>query len=84
MERLKKRWDEEFPEKIHYSAKGLHSNASRFKKKGKGSRDSQNPPQIIKELKIMEKIKWVNEKKAKLVLLDEQARNRGIGFMESI
>ena len=32
----------------------------------------------------MEKIKWVNEKKAKLVLLDEQARNRGIGFMESI
>lgn len=35
MERLKKRWDEEFPEKIHYSAKGLHSNASGFKKKEK-------------------------------------------------
>lgn len=51
------------------------------RKKGRGSRDSQNPPQAIKKPNIKEKIKWVNEKKVKLVLLDEQARNRGIGFM---
>lgn len=81
MERLKKRWDEEFPEKTHYTAKGLGSNKSRFKKKRKRKQDSQNPPQAIKKPNIKEKIKWVNEKKVKLVLLDEQARNRGIGFM---
>ena len=44
MERLKKRWDEEFPEKTHYSTKDLRNNASRFKKERKGSRDLQNPP----------------------------------------
>ena len=49
MQSLKKRWDEEFPEKTNYNTKGLHNNASRFKIERKGNRDLQNPLQIIKE-----------------------------------
>ena len=33
---------------------------------------------------MKEKIKWDNKKKVKLVQLEEQARNRGIGFMERL
>ena len=45
MERLKKRWDEK-----HITVlKGLRNNATRFKKKRKGSRDLQNLLQIIEE-----------------------------------
>ena len=33
---------------------------------------------------MKEKIKWDNEKKVKLVQLEEQARNGGIGFMERL
>ena len=32
MERLKKRWDKEFPEKTHYSAKGLRNNSIKKEK----------------------------------------------------
>ena len=84
MERLKKRWGEEFLEKTHYNAKDLRNNASRFKKDRKGSRDLQNPPQIIDESNMKEKIKWDNEKKVRLIQLEEQARNGGIGFMERL
>ena len=41
MERLENRWDEEFPEKTHYSAKGLRSNASRFKKESRKKKDAE-------------------------------------------
>ena len=40
-ERLNKRWDEEFPDKTNYSAKGLHNNASIFKIERKGSKDKE-------------------------------------------
>ena len=46
----------------HYSAKGLRNNASGFKKERKGSRDLQNPLQIIEETNMKEKIKRDNEK----------------------
>ena len=42
--------------------------------KEKGSKDLQNPPQIIEEPNMKEKIKWDNEKKA----------NGEIGFMERL
>ena len=84
MVRLKKIWDEEFPEKTHCSANGLRNNASRFKKEKKGSRDLQNPPQINEQPNIKGKTKWGNEKKVKLVQLKEQARNGGIGSMERL
>ena len=84
MERLKKRWGEEFLEKTHYRARTLQNNASRSKKERKGSRDLQNPLQILEEPHMKEKIKWDNEKKVKLVQLEEQARNGGIGFMERL
>ena len=67
----------------NYSAKGQRNNASTFKKERKGSRDLQNPPQII-EPNIKEKIKWDNAKKIKLVQLEEQGMNGGIWFIEKI
>ena len=81
MKRLKKRWQEEFSDKKNYSAKGQRNHASTFKKERKGSRDLQNPPQIIKP-NIKEKIKWDNAKKIKLVQLEEQGMNGGIWFIE--
>ena len=48
-ERLKKRGDDEFPDKTYYSAKGVQNIASRFKKERKRSTDSQNPLPIIEE-----------------------------------
>ena len=84
MERLKKIWDEEFLEKTHCIAKGLRNNASRFKKRKKGSKNLQNPPQIIEQPNKEGKIKWRNEKKVKLVQLEEQAKNGGIGSMERL
>ena len=41
MERVKRRWDQEFPEETHYSAKQLRTNASRFMKDGRGNREVQ-------------------------------------------
>ena len=84
IEGLEKRWDEEFSEKTRYNTKGLRNNASRFKKKRKRSRGLQNLPQIIEEPNTKKKIKWDNEKKFKLVQLEEQARNGGIEFMERL
>ena len=84
IERLEKRWDEEFSEKTRYDAKGLRNNAGRFKKKRKRSRGLQNLPQIIEEPNTKKKIKWDNEKKFKLVQLEEQARNGGIEFMQRL
>ena len=57
MERLKKKWDEEFPEKTHYSAKCLRHNASRSKKERDGSENLQNQPQITEEPNMKGKIK---------------------------
>ena len=83
MERLKKKWDEKFPEKTHYSTKGLRNNASRFKKEGK-SRDLENPLHIIEENNMKEKMKCENEKIVQLVQLEEQAKNEGTGFMKRL
>ena len=84
MERLKKKWDEEFPEKTHYSAKCLRNNASRSKKERDGSENLQNQPQITEEPNMKGKIKWDNEQKIKLVLLEKQAMNGWIKFMERL
>ena len=84
MEKLKKKWDEEFPEKTHYSTKGLRNNASRFKKEGKRSRDLENPSHIIEEPNMKEKMKCENEKIVQLVQLEEQAKNEGTGFMKRL
>ena len=70
-----------FSEKTHYSAKDLQNNASRFKKKKKRKQRFTNPRQIMKDPNVKKKIKWNNEKKVKLVQLEEQAKNEK-GFME--
>ena len=44
----------------------------------------KNSPQIIEEPNIKERIKYDNEKKFKLVQLEQQARNGGTGFMERL
>ena len=60
------------------------NDVSRFMKERKGSRDLQNPPQRTEEPNMKGKIKWDDEKKVKLVQLEKQAKNRGIGFMERL
>ena len=62
----------------------MRNNASRFKKERKGSRDLKNPSQINEEPNMKEKIKSDNEKKVKLIQLEEQTRIGGIGFMERL
>ena len=62
-----------FSEKTHYSAKK--------RKKKKRKQRFTNPRQIMKDPNMKKKIKWNNEKKVKLVQLEEQAKNEK-GFME--
>ena len=71
-----------FQRKTNYIAKGADNNASRCKKERKGSRDLQNPTEIIEELNIKGEIKWDNAKK--LIQLEEQSGNGVVRFMERL
>jgi len=77
MDRVKRRWDMEYPEKRYYSAKYLRNNASRFSKEI--LEGGKNDSSVNMETKNTE---WNVEMKVKLVQLEKEARSEGRGYMK--
>ena len=91
MKRVKGRWNTEYPASRR-TAQNLIDNARRFKKKGWGrpaeleNRDEtevQQQTQVVGEQQ-RKSIEWTTEMKMVLVMLDEDERPNGRGFMKRV
>ena len=83
MLRLKRRWDEQYHEKIRVSKQNLRDNAARFKKELGMNFGSEKAQIEIEADTTLNKIhKWSTEIKVNLLKIEEQERNRGRGFMK--
>ena len=90
MNRVKNRWDEEFPEKMQYSKQNLRDNAPRFRDDRELSILVSNDRTLTRNVGPNEprqegpKTAWSNEIKARLVQMEQQERNKGRGFMSRL
>ena len=90
MNRVKNRWDEEFPEKMQYSKQNLRDNASRLRDDRELSILVSNDRTLTRNVGPNEprqegpKTAWSNEMKARLVQMEQQERNKGRGFMSRL
>ena len=90
MNRVKRRWDEEFPEKMQYSRQNLRDNARRFREDRELSILVSNDRIQSRNVGSNEprrersKIVWSNEMKAKLVQMEQEERSKGRGFMSRL
>ena len=90
MNRVKNRWDEEFPEKMQYSKQNLRDNACRFRDDRELSILVSNDRTLTRNVGPNEprregpKTAWSNEMKARLVQMEQQERNKGRGFMSRL
>lgn len=76
MERMKRRWDEQYPGKRGVSRQNLRDNASRYKKEN-GNNESENNTRNDNE-------DWTLEMKVNLIKIDRDERKKGRGFMKRI
>ena len=82
MDRLKKRWDEQYPEKRNRSKQNLRDNAVRFKRgMNINIQESQNNTST-RDNTSTGHFEWTNEMKINLLRIEEQERSRGRGFMK--
>ena len=86
MRRVKQRWDTEYPMNPR-TTQNLTDNAKRFKKEGFGRPDNnQNEvnvqPQVDNNTKTS--LEWTTEMKITLVILDQEERTKGRGFMKRV
>ena len=82
MDRLKKRWDEQYPEKRNRSKQNLRDNAVRFKRgMNINIQECQNNTST-RDNTSTGHFEWTNEMKINLLRIEEQERSRGRGFMK--
>ena len=90
MNRVKNRWDVEFPEKMQYSKQNLRDNACRFRDDRELSILVSNDRTLTRNLapnkprREGSKTAWSNEMKARLVQMEQEERNKGRGFMSRL
>ena len=85
MSRLKRWWDEQYPEKNHVSKQNLRDNASRFKEELEMNvRSEKAQIEIEEDTTLKSTHKWTTEMKVNLLKIEERERNRGHGFMKRI
>ena len=90
MNRVKNRWDVEFPEKMQYSKQNLRDNACRFRDDRELSILVSNDRTLMRNVGPTEtrregsKTAWSNEMKARLVQMEQEERNKGRGFMSRL
>jgi hypothetical protein len=90
MKRIKARWDEEFSNKRNLSKQNLRDNAARFKKEPREYQalPSGNIEQCVVEVipvsKANNRSTWSNDMKLKLVMMDKEEREKGLGFMKRV
>ena len=78
MKRIKDRWDDEFPGKRR-TAQNLVDNVSRFEKEGWGGEIVRN-----QTTKIQIHTQWNIEMKIRLIIIDEEERQKSRGFMKQV
>jgi len=92
MERIKKRWDREFPNKNH-SLKNFRNSAVRFKKDKdiavwlrniRSSHSDQIQLESFETVQESKKVKWTNEMKVKLLQIEAEVRTKGRGYMQRL
>ena len=83
MLRLKRRWDEQYPEKNCVSKQNLRDNAARLKKELEMNVRSEKTQIEKEEDKTLNSThKWKNDMKVNLLKIEERERNQGRGFMK--
>ena len=83
MLRLKRRWDEQYPEKNRVSKQNLKNNAARFKKELEINVGNENTYIEIEEDTILNNTnKRTSEMKVNLLKIEERERNQGRRFMK--
>ena len=85
MKRIKQIWDLEFPES-NRTAQNLLDNARRFKKEGWGNiavREDLGTGQVTPEINNKH-LDWKTDMKINLVIMDEEERAKGRGFMKRV
>ena len=83
MLRLKRKWDEQYPEKNRVSKQKLKDNAARFKKELEMNFGNEKAQIEIEEDATLNNInKWTTEMKANLLKIEECERNRGRRLMK--
>ena len=82
MERLKRRWDEQYPEECKVSKQNLRDNAVRFRTEIGNTTEATRDSTYNSENKSAGNTVWTNEMKVILLRIEEQERNRGRGFMK--
>ena len=72
---LKRRWDEQYPEKNHISKQNLRDNAARFKKELLMNDNRDDPQMEIDQDNILNNIsKWTNEIIVNLLKIEKRER----------
>ena len=74
MERMKRRWDEKYPEKTRVSKQNLRDNAIRYKKEFGINENEINTRN--------DSVDWTLEMKVNLIKIDRDERKNGRGFMK--
>ena len=75
MERMKRQWDTQFPEKTGVSKQNLRDNATRFKNEKRGMVTRENTEK---------RDDWTLEMRVNLIKIDRDERKKGRGFMRRI
>ena len=90
MNRVKRRWDEEFPEKMQYSRQNLRDNAHRFRADRELSILVSDDRILTRNVGSNEprrersETAWSNEMKARLVQMKQEEGSKGRGFMSRL
>ena len=81
MLRLKRRWDEQYPEKNHISTQNLRDNPARLKKESKKNFGNEETQIKTEEYTTLSKTnKQASEMKVKLLKTEDCERNRDRRF----
>ena len=81
MLRLKRRWDQTFPDKSHVSEWNLRDNATRFKKELLNTDTPEETEHEHGQENTLNN-KWTDEMKVNLLRIDERERKKGRGVMK--
>ena len=83
MERLKRRWDEQYPEKRNASKQNLRDNVVRFNKEVNIDQKT-NEGETNNVIERAGNVEWTNEMKINLLRIEDQERSKERGFMKRI
>ena len=86
MKRIKARWDAEFPDSKR-TAQNLTDNAKKFRKEGWGNQleQEEEAEKVVNEVgENRKQLEWTTEMKINLVVMDNEERPKGRGFMKRV